>query len=146
MSGRGSYGDPAPKPKTGTSGWTKLALAAGVGAAGYFVVWPWFQSKRTQKQLAAIAALSPPPPPPQQQAAPAYGAPVMGAAPTPYVAHAPISPEPYHPLAAYAHANGFSSVADYENSVLMNARQVRNTGAHVTFAPHLSHLARLLDP
>lgn len=52
-------------------------------------------------------------------------------------------PQPQEPppdLSQAAQARGFSSTAAYEDSVLMNARELKAAGAKVELGPHLAHL------
>jgi len=161
---------PAPprRPKQRSSWWKWIALA-GVGAGGYYFVWPWLRNKfqkgpspeeqalnsyiedevtkRTQEatrgqflpvQLVTQPAFTAPTPQTQHHvhhmAQPSH--------PTHSMMH-PYAPAPpqLSPIEREARDRGFSSVTDYENSVVLNARQVRDSGAAVTLAPHLAHLA-----
>jgi hypothetical protein len=43
-------------------------------------------------------------------------------------------------------ARGFSSTKEYEDSVVVTAKQLQAMGAKVVFAPHLEHLVPRLAP
>lgn len=150
---RGEYGvpdappDPSAPPKR--SRWWTVAIVAGVAGVAYFFVWP-----RIRPKQALLTA--PPEQPPAgvehiQHVHHHYppAAPATAPAPAPAESPQPPPPESVVPflsttLEREAAARGFSSVADYEDSVLRNARQVRGSGSAVTLAPHLAHLASRL--
>lgn len=148
---RGVYGVPDPTQPKRRSWWKTALVVGGVGAVGYFFVWPSIRGKLEARRLLAL-----PPGPPEPPAAPQLAEPV----PPPAAQPAPTLPEPFtadpalqpvvpvpsmNPIATFAANHGFSSVADYENSALLHARQLKRDGAHVTFGPHLAHLMGRLD-
>lgn len=139
---------PAPPPSSKRrSGWWTVAVIAGVAGAGYFFVWPRIRSRQKQLTAPPVGQLGPPPAEPGVPRAELSVPPPASVVPVPPAASAePPRPSPYpstnaSELEQAARSNGFSSVAAYENSVLLNARQLRNSGAAVTLAPHLAHLA-----
>lgn len=120
MSGRGYYGagqiqQRAPRRRRN---WFTIVAVLGVGAAVVWLFWP-----RGPMSMPARAAKEPaesPMPP------------------------APVTVVPVDPLKQLeddARARGFSSVKDYEDSVVTSSKQLQAAGAKVLLAPHLQHLA-----
>lgn len=163
--GRGYYGteqlDRRPRPRT--SAWVKVALVVGVGA----VVWlMWPRSKSYDPETARDDEPKAPPPPPPPT--PSMGQPLPPTAqqlpPTGQLALPPPSaagqlqlpplPNPFEGLPALpppqltqeAIARGYPSQQAYEDAVVATARQLQDTGARVTLAPHLQHLATRVGP
>ena len=148
--GRGYYGpeqlarDPRPP---GTRVWVKVAVVVGVGA----VVWlMWPRRPKTLKPEVGYGGdeprlppqFSPPQPPPQlsppaeqQYQFPSVSNPFEGL---------PALPPPK--LAQEALSRGYPSQEAYEDAVVTSAQQLRETGAQVTLAPHLQHLASRVGP
>ena len=110
MSGRGCYGNPAPLPPGRSSGWFKIAAAAGIGAAVWFWVLPSIGFGHKDKSQHAPPSHEPPPAP------------------------------PLHPFDQIAQARGFSSAAEYEDALVATARELEASGAKVELGPHLAHL------
>lgn len=148
---RGVYGVPDPTQPKRRSWWKTALVVGGVGAVGYFFVWPSIRTKLEARGLLAL-----PPGDPEHPAAPQLADATTTATPAPLPLHVtagldhstvqPVVPVPsIDPLATFAAGHGFSSVADYENSALLHARQLKRDGAHVTFGPHLAHLMGRLD-
>jgi len=153
---RGVYGQPDPNQPKKRS-WLKIALVAGgVGAVGYFFVWPAIRDRLARGQAPAELPPGAPTTAPLQDPEAATVTQVATAAvtaaqqppasPVKTESEEPLVPVPsIDPIAKFAADHGFSSVADYENSALLHARQLKRDGAHVTFGPHLAHLMPRLD-
>lgn len=158
--GRGYYGEEqlAPQPpKRSGGGWMKVALVVGVGAVVWYM-WP-----RKPKLLdPRFDTLPPPPlPAPPAGAGTQYSLPPPSAAsvtppssetqlqigPPPLVPGADVLPPRLPPqLTQEALARGYPSQQAYEDAVVATARELRETGATVTLAPHLQHLTPRLGP
>jgi hypothetical protein len=133
--GRGYYGagQLAPKPPQPrrSGGWIKLAAVVGVGAAVWFL-WPRKPKLDYDDESGGGGngpgppTLPPAPPPPERPLAQSFDSGV--------------------PLDQEAQARGYSSQQAYEDAVVASARQLQDTGARVTFAPHFQHLTRRLGP
>lgn len=149
--GRGYYGagQLAPQPQSrGSSGWVKLALVVGVGAAVWYL-WPRKPKLDYDNESGGGGGngtrppFPPPPPPPEwhsTQAVPLYseaavnqGSQLLG------------PPSPYQDAQSRG-LLGYLSQQAYEDAVVTSARQLQDTGARVTFAPHLQHLTPRLGP
>ena len=151
--GRGYYGEGqlaprAPRPRT--SGWVKVAVVVGVGAVLWFM-WPRSRSYEPVYGRGDDEPKPPPPLPPSQ----------LPAAPPPSVLPAPrdqlqlpptpnafegLPPLPPPQLTQEAISRGYPSQQAYEDAVVETARQLQDTGARVTLAPHLQHLALRVGP
>lgn len=141
--GRGYYGVPqSPRPlpriprlrnpspaRAGMSPWIKLVIGAGIGAGVWFM-WPRARPFALESEGADQKAPSAPPPVVPEVQRPAVP-PLAGTV-----------PERSHPpqLTQEALGRGFPSQQAYEDTVVSNARQLRETGATVILAPHLQHL------
>jgi len=148
MSGRGYYGIPQrvqrpapprnrpshnPPTRSGVSGWIKIALGVGVGAGVWFL---WPRVKPLQLEAGGDASKAPSSSP--QGVSEGQPVPPLGGA------VAEDSPPPQ--LTQEALGRGFPSQQAYEDAVVSNARQLRETGATVILAPHLQHLTPRLGP
>jgi hypothetical protein len=131
--GRGYYGagqlaPKPPQPRRG-SGWIKLAVVVGVGAAVWYL-WPRKPKLDYDDESGGGGPYPPtpssPPPPPEGQLAQAFDSGV--------------------PIDQEAYARGYPSQQAYEDAVVASARQLQDTGARVTFAPHFQHLTHRLGP
>jgi hypothetical protein len=143
--GRGYYGaeqldSRGSRPRT--SGLVKLGLVAGVGAV-VWLVWP--RSKKYDPEFVRYdETVAPPPPsPPLPEPAPP---PVDHQLPALPDAFAGLPPLPPPQLTQEAIARGYPSQEAYEDAVVDTARQLQDTGARVTLAPHHQHLARRVGP
>lgn len=142
---RGYYGVSAPaqrrapvapprnslSPKSGIPFWIKITLGVGVGA-GIWFLWP-----RAQPPEIKLPQFPSDPPP---------GQPVGPQSPPPVLAGAPVEGASPPQLVQEALGRGFSSQQAYEDAIVSSARQLRETGATVTLAPHLQHLTSRLGP
>ena len=136
--GRGYYGvgQLAPKaPRSGTSNWVKIAIVVGVGTVVWFM-WPRSKAYEPGAGCGGDEPEAPPPPP----TLPSPGGQLQLPPPTTVIAEGPMPPH----LTQEALARGFLSQQAYEDAVVASARQLRQTGATVTLAPHLQHLAARL--
>lgn len=121
---------PGPPKRNGDNGlWWKLAIAGGLGVAGYMFVWPAIRRRIWPSNEVVIIAT-----PPEPVA-------VVTMTTTDPSSSVISESSPVPAVEQFARDRGFSSVSDYENSVLLNARQLHNAGADITFAPHQAHLA-----
>lgn len=116
--GRGYYGDSQLDPQRSSSSWGTVAVVAGLGVLAWFML-PSIGPRRAKDPQHA----------PQPQA---------------YVPPAP-PPPPLSELARMASDRGFSSIKDYEDAVLADARELRASGARVDLGPHLQHLESRLN-
>jgi hypothetical protein len=134
--GRGYYGEEqlAKEPRRG-SGWGKIALVVGVGA----VVWLMWPRKSSPVYVVGDAAKPPAPPSPLlPEALPATALPAASSVVLPsQIALPPASLQ----TPQTAEARGYASQQAYEDAVVATARQLQATGAQITLAPHLAHLA-----
>ena len=126
--GRGYYGagqlaPKPPQPRRG-SGWIKLAVVVGVGAAVWYL-WPRKPKLDYDDESGGGGGSYPPPP-------------------------SPPPPLPEGQLAQAfdqeSYARGYPSQQAYEDAVVASARQLQDTGARVTLAPHFQHLTQRLGP
>lgn len=139
--GRGYYGvgqlaQSAPRRRS----WFTVVAVLGVGAAVVWLLWP----RRVPPDFASVAKVperpSATPPPavsrsPQISAIDTTGSALMTSATGAFLKQ----------LEDDARSRNFTSVKDYEDSVVMNAKQLQSVGAKVVLAPHLQHLAPRLE-
>jgi hypothetical protein len=154
--GRGYYGagQLAPQPPRNGSGWVKLAVVVGVGAAVWFM-WPR-KPKQGYGPTGGGGGGDPRPPAPPLQ-------PLPEEQPSQFFAHDPrvgqASQSHGYPGAAAqfrgypgesldqaSQSRGYPSQQAYEDAVVASARQLQEAGAKVSFAPHFQHLTPRLDP
>lgn len=136
--GRGYYGDEQlARSQSRGIGWGKVALVVGVGA----VIWLMWPRKSEVMYVGDVPKPPPPSPDAQLPALPALPQ------PTAFPQQAALPPPP--PQRAHtqiAESRGYSSQQAYEDAVVENALRLKATGAQITFAPHLAHLASRLEP
>lgn len=146
--GRGYYGVEQRAPRRAPARpWVKIGVIAGVGAA-IWLLWP-----RSKQQIHCATVPKDPLVPSvedPQQTLPflpsGSSAPSAPAVHSVSAAHsAPSAPLAFEgarvpQLTQEAHARGFPSQEAYEETIVSNARQLRETGATVSLAPHLRHL------
>ncbi len=148
--GRGYYGEGqlAPQPPRNGSGWVKLALVVGVGAAVWYL---WPRKPRFDYDNESGGGGNGAPGGDGNGPLPAAPLPP----PLPFQGIAADSRVPFdqtQPLLGYpsvhqdAQSRGYPSHQAYEDAVVASARQLQDTGARVTFAPHLQHLTPRLGP
>ncbi len=141
--GRGYYGaaQRAPKPlRRGGSGWIKIAVVAGIGAAVWFM---WPRSPKAPDESGGGDPKVPAPPSPPE------GPIIQIAAHNPGPRLDQNTPSRDYPSQqAYedARSRGYPSQQAYEDAVVASARQLQEAGAKVAFAPHLQHLTPRLGP
>ena len=144
--GRGYYGEsqmaPRPAPRSG-SPWRTVLVVAGLGVAVAWIAWP-----RKEPEPEPVEPTEPPPPTTTTVTVPltlTVPLPALPAAEDPQTADlaARILAEEMELL---ARTKGFASAREYEDSVVASARQLRASGAVVTLAPQLAHLAPRLEP
>ena len=117
--GRGHYGDEQLEPNKPRR-WGKILLIAGIGAGAWYL---WRRSRNRfvlepQSQTPAVVAQGPAAIEPPQQT---------------------LALEPPN-LEQIARSHGFSTIKDYEDSVVANARSLKKSGAQVELGTHLQHL------
>lgn len=121
--GRGYYGDDQLSrridPNRGGGGWFKFALVAGLGV----VIWKMLPIVGPKLGFGQHKDTLPPP------------------APSPQTSSTP----PYVELEQMARSRGFSTIKDYEDAVLEDAKELRAAGAKVDLGPHLQHLESRLS-
>jgi hypothetical protein len=120
--GRGHYGDEQLEPKKPRR-WGKLLLIAGAGAGAWYL---WKRWSRPQPQFVQTAALEQPH---VEQPQRALEQPQVSRAEPPQL-----------DLESIARSHGFSTIKDYEDSVVLNAKALKKSGAQVELASHLGHL------
>jgi hypothetical protein len=126
--GRGYYGagQLALVPPRRGSGWFKLALVVGVGAAVWYL---WPRKPYPAYDSSGGGGEGPHPPTPTPTPTPPEGQ--LSQVLTP---------------GEDAQARGYPSQQAYEDAVVASARQLQEAGASVAFAPHFQHLAPRLGP
>jgi len=152
--GRGYYGEGqlarAPRKRS----WFTIVAVLGVGATVVWLLWP----NKAVPNFGSVGKGTqvPTSPPPGQTTSPLV---VINNTTSPPasapLANAPLASVPLAVPAPFgamlkqledeAHARGFIEVKDYEDSVLLTAKQLQSTGAKVVLAPHLQHLAPQLE-
>jgi hypothetical protein len=149
--GRGYYGEGqlAPQPRHG-SGWIKLGLVVGVGAVVWYM-WP----RKTKPDYGANGggggdgprpvAPAPMSPLPEWQAP---LAPISQGGYQEGQSHAYLPQQTYLAHQTYddAQSRGYASQQAYEDAMVASARQLQDTGARVTLAPHFQYLTPRLGP
>lgn len=161
--GRGYYGaeqleSRGPRPRT--SGLVKIALVVGVGAV-VWLMWPRSKPYDPETDRGGDEPKAPPPPPPPTPPAGQYQLPspttsapqLVPPSATPQLQLPPmpnpfegLPPLPPPQLTQEALARGYPSQQAYEDAVVATARQLQDTGARVTLAPHLQHLTTRVGP
>ena len=133
--GRGYYGASqlarsAPRRRN----WFAVVAVLGVGAAGVWLLWP----RKVASEFIPVGKepAQLPLPPPQLGAIDTTGSALVTGAVGAFLKQ----------LEDEARARGFTSVKDYEDSVIASAKQLQAAGAKVVLAPHLQHLAPQLAP
>ena len=131
--GRGYYGvgqlvQAAPRRRS----WFTVVAVLGVGAAAVWFLWP----RKAPPDFGPVGKeperpASTPPSSTQSSAIDTTGSALMTGATGAFLKQ----------LEDDARSRGFTSVKDYEDSVIMNAKQLQTAGAQVVLAPHLQHLA-----
>jgi hypothetical protein len=137
--GRGYYGEgqlakSAPRRRN----WFTIVAVLGVGAAVVWLLWP----SKTAPDLGPIDKEPERLQSPQlhQQQSPLVVINTTGPASTSTSAPPAIGAF-LKQLEDDARSRGFTSVKDYEDSMIASARQLQAAGAQVVLAPHLQHLA-----
>jgi len=115
--GRGHYGDEQLEPKKPRR-WGKLLLIAGAGAGAWYL---WKRWSRPQPQFAQTPVLEQPHV--EQRAL-----------------EQPRAEPPQLDLESIARSHGFSTIKDYEDSVVLNAKALKKSGAQVELGAYLQHL------
>ena len=116
--GRGYYGagQLAPSPSRRRN-WFNVVAVVGLGAAVVWLLWP----RNSLPSHLSGNGVTKSEPPPQAPSAPQL------------------------PDDEFARSRGFSSVKEYEDSMIASAKQLQAAGAQVVLAPHLQHLAPRLE-
>lgn len=151
--GRGYYGDGQLARTPPKRSWFTIVAVLGVGATVVWLLWP---NKNGPKfgaggKFGAVGKGFQAPMP----TSPTTTAPLVvinNAASAPPASVPPASvpvPAPFGAMLKQleddAHARGFVTVKDYEDSVIATAKQLQSTGAKVVLTPHLQHLAPQLE-
>ncbi len=146
--GRGYYGENqlANGPPRRRRNWFKIVAVLGVGAAAVWLLWP-----RSTPDPTYGGKDFEPPDPPTPTPTPTPSVVFQINTPALQIGEGRVS-SALPPAGAFlkqleddALLRGFPSVKEYEDSVIASVKELEATGAKVTLAPHLQHLApRLL--
>lgn len=144
--GRGYYGNGqlAPSAPQQRTGWGTILVVVGVGAAAAWFLWPRGSSPGPELPGGGGGGKDPDPPMPALPSPPPGAVQPVASSPSASAGPSLASTA----MGAFAkqveddaRARGFVSASDYEDSVVETAKQLKATGAQVTLAPHLQHLA-----
>ena len=150
--GRGYYGNGqlAPSAPQRRTGWGTVIVVVGVGAAAAWFLWPRGSAPGPELPGGGGGKDPDPPMPSLPPAPPGTAQPAVSSTAPVSASAGPLSSTAVGAFAKQveddAHARGFVSASDYEDSVVETAKQLEATGAKVTLAPHLQHLAPRLKP
>ena len=144
--GRGYYGEGQLARTPRKRSWFTIVAVLGVGATVVWLLWP----NKAVPNFGSVGKGSQAPtptPPPTPTTSPLVVINNTASAPP---ASVPLTvPAPFGAMLKQleddAHARGFIAVKDYEDSVVLTAKQLQSTGAKVVLAPHLQHLASQLE-